>query len=202
MPRTVKRWESLTCPAELTNGTSRRDFRLTNLDAQTGAAGPEGCRACGVPYPPSSPSASPSAYCLNLQAGVWSGSELQPVLDKDPSGRTYAATLSAPPLSQPPEQRQWAAFFLSVTFHGAAPTDGSSETKRHQHGTRRLAGNEEEEGAWRNSSECGAHPTGHPSLCVPVTRAGDITITTNVAVTPDFLPFSCSGEGCQGGELL
>ena len=38
-------------------------------------------------------------------------------------------------------------------------------------------------------------------VCIPITRPGDMTLTTQVAIVPDYLPFQCTGSGCTGTLL-
>ena len=38
-------------------------------------------------------------------------------------------------------------------------------------------------------------------VCIPITAAGDLTLTTQVAIVPDYLPFQCVGSECAGTLL-
>ena len=154
----------------------------------------------------------------------------------------YVATVPVPPLaSSEGETQQWSAFFVAVTFHGAAPgmttsttstkaTNTTNDKKKQPVGSDNdsniddpsaavllaippLTEGEEEDGVVivgggggggggdneMEDSTCASHKIGLRRYCLPLTKVGDITLTTNVVITPDFLPFSCSGEECQGG---
>ena len=168
LPRTVRLWTAESCLGE----APRRDFRMINIDGQTLEGG---CGLCGVAYDP---------YCLNLKAGLWRNETLRPDLVLDPSGRTYRATQAVPPVDE--AKQAWVAFFVSATFHGAAPSMPNGSSARSS------------DIGEHNDESCEAHPIEKRRFCIPVTRVGDIAVTTTVAVLPDRLPFECSGEGCTG----
>ena len=88
------------------------------------------------------------------------------------AGRIFVARADVPPR----EEERWVAFFVAVTYHGVK--EAAAEV-----------------GAPR---ECVLN---RARVCIPITAAGDLTLTTQVAIVPDYLPFECVGSGCAGTLL-
>ena len=172
LKRSVQMWHSVTCQGD----SPRRDFRMINNDLlNTG-----GC-PCGQVVPGS------DTQCFNLWAGIWQNSTLSADLALDSGGLIYSASVKAPR----DIEKRWEAFFLTVTFHEAAPelADGSVAAR---------ADLTEEQGCTTHLINDGGRKT-----CLPVVFPGDLQVATQVMVLPDTRPFSCSGEACQGdGTLL
>jgi hypothetical protein len=146
----------------------RRDFRMTNLDKQT----LKHCR-CGPAVP------HKDGMCFNLMSSIWTNSTMTADSSLDASGNTYLASIKAPKKWE----KRWDAFFVTVEFHDVAP----GVTQDEQQGV---------EG--RGGDSCKAHLIGGRETCLPFVQPGDIKISTQVMVLPDYAPFDCQGEGCLG----
>lgn len=183
LPRLVQMWHSQTCHSE--NG--RRDFRMANQDAVTSEDRKCGCGPAFPGSDASNPNSAPQ--CFNLRTGIWANNTLTADLTIDPSGRTYTASVK-PPLAI---ERRWEGFFMTVTFGDVAP---SMKQQQEGMGDRKTGSN------LGDADSCEMHLVGGRKSCLPVLKPGDMTVATPVVIVPDLLPFSCSGEECQGGALL
>ena len=173
MKRTVQVWRSATCQAE----SPRRDFRLINHDMATFGKCP-----CGPQLDDKS--------CFNVRTGIWTNSTLT-ADNVDATGLTYIAT-ETPPARV--EQR-WVGLFVTVTFHDVlGSTPAAAAAVGRVGGT---GGAQEQE-----QESCEMHVIGDRKHCLPVVQAGDMMISTQVLIVPDYRPFTCYGEQCQGGALL
>ena len=175
LARTVRHWSADSCSAQ-----ARRDFRLMNRDIVTFANQTEDpCRLCGA--------VATSDLCFNLKSGLWRNKTLSPDTELDPTGNTYVASQPVPALD--PDNQLWSAFFVAVTFHDAASGMRGSYSKAEL----------KESGG--GSDSCEEHIIAGRRYCLPVVALGDMTVTSQLAILPDYLPFSCSGEQCQGGDI-
>ena len=162
MPRTVQMWHSATCHKD----TLRRDFRLVNLDAKTMGDCP-----CG-------PKLS-DTQCFNLHSGIWANSTLTADAS-DSTGATYIAQQKVPSRAL----ERWEGFFVTVTFHGAAPDSAATGNNTPADGG---------DGCMQR--------LGDRRVCVPVVSVGDMMLASQVVIVPDYRPHQCYGEQCTGTLL-
>lgn len=178
--RTVQVLTASTCHAE----APRRDFRLANLDLQT-----FGSCSCGT--------AIDDRMCSNLEAGLWVNATVGPDLLFDPSGNTYTASVEIPDR----KQLRWTAFYITVDFHGVSPQLLSTTTTTATTATWNAKENQQRDGGGDSpGGDCSRHFL-ERKRCLPQVATGDLQLSTTVAVVPDYEPYTCYGEQCQG-ELL
>ena len=119
--------------------------------------------------------------CFNLRTGIWTNSTLTADA-ADASGLMYVVTEKPPSR----EEQRWVGFFVTVTFHDVLGAPAAAAASA-------VGG---------DADGCEMHVIGGRKHCLPVVHPGDMMISTQVLIVPDYRPFTCYGEQCLGGPLL
>jgi PhoPQ-activated pathogenicity-related protein len=150
----------------------RRDFRMINIDKET-----KGKCPCGPAIPGN------DQQCFNMRGTIWSNSTLE-VTQEDSNSKLYVAKLDKIPMKI---EKRWEAFMVTVTFHDVTKSSSNNDKDRLN-----VEGGKE---------SCKLHEIAGRKHCLPVVANGDLMMSSQVMILPDYLPASCSGEECLG-ELL